>query len=402
MKKKALVFRSIKICVDVAMAVLFLLLMGYHLLGGATHEWLGISLFILFIAHNALNFKWYAVLFKGKYNAVRIIQTVLNFLLCIAMLGCMFSSICVSMHVFSWVDIGLARVGRNLHQLTTVWAFILMALHLGWHWSIFIGLAKKIAKPSDKVALIFKWIFRAVVLGICAYGCYNFVVRKLWEEMFLLTEFKWFDYDKNVFLYFIESLSIMILFTSIGYYFKQAVLIFKAMIKKAHTNKNSKDGNMNKKILVAYFSASGVTAKTAKTLAEVAGGDLYEITPVKPYTDADLNWNDKNSRSSIEMNDKNSRPEIVGKVNNMEEYDVIFVGFPIWWYVAPTIINTFLESYDLSGKIVIPFATSGGSGMGKTNVLLQPSCRGAKLLDGRVLNRQTAQNLKSWVDNLNL
>jgi len=174
------------------------------------------------------------------------------------------------------------------------------------------------------------------------------------------------------------------------------------MIKKAQTNKNLKDGNMNKKILVAYFSASGVTAKTAKTLAEVTGGDLYEITPVKPYTDADLNWNDKNSRSSIEMNDKNSRPEIVGKVNNMEDYDVVFVGFPIWWYVAPTIINTFLESYDLSGKTVIPFATSGGSGMGKTNELLQPSCRGAKLLDGRVLNRQTAQNLKLWVDNLNL
>lgn len=159
---------------------------------------------------------------------------------------------------------------------------------------------------------------------------------------------------------------------------------------------------MNKKVLVAYFSASGVTAKTAKLIAEVAGCDLYEIKPLKPYTDADLNWQDKNSRSSVEMNDKSSRPAIFGKVENMEDYDVIFVGFPIWWYVAPTIINTFLESYDLSGKTIIPFATSGGSGMGKTNAYLQPSCKGAKLLEGKVLNGQSAQGITEWLKNLNL
>ncbi len=152
---------------------------------------------------------------------------------------------------------------------------------------------------------------------------------------------------------------------------------------------------MNKKSLVAYFSASGVTAKTAKLIADVAGCDLYEIKPLIPYTDADLNWMDKNSRSSIEMNDKSSRPAISGNVGNMADYDVIFVGFPIWWYVVPTIINTFLESYDLSGKTVIPFATSGGSGMGKTNAYLQPSCNGAKLLDGKVLNGQSAQGIKA-------
>ncbi len=159
---------------------------------------------------------------------------------------------------------------------------------------------------------------------------------------------------------------------------------------------------MNKKSLVAYFSASGVTAKTAKLIADVAGCDLYEIKPLIPYTDADLNWMDKNSRSSIEMNDKSSRPAISGNVGNMADYDVIFVGFPIWWYVAPTIINTFLESYDLSGKTVIPFATSGGSGMGKTNAYLQPSCNGAKLLDGKVLNGQSAQGIKAWIASLNL
>ena len=120
--------------------------------------------------------------------------------------------------------------------------------------------------------------------------------------------------------------------------------------------------------LVAYFSASGVTAKVAETLAEAIGADIFEIEPKVPYTEADLNWMNKNARSTIEMNDPASRPEIAAKRDNMADYDTIFVGFPIWWYVAPTIINTFLESYDLTGKTIIPFATSGGSGIGKTNV----------------------------------
>ena len=136
--------------------------------------------------------------------------------------------------------------------------------------------------------------------------------------------------------------------------------------------------------LVAYFSASGVTAKLAETLAEDIGADLYAIEPEVPYTKADLNWMNKKSRSTIEMNDPASRPAIAGKRDNMDDYDTIFVGFPIWWYVAPTIINTFLESYDFTGKTIIPFATSGGSGMGKTNEKLQPSCPGAKLMEGKV------------------
>lgn len=160
---------------------------------------------------------------------------------------------------------------------------------------------------------------------------------------------------------------------------------------------------MSKKILVAYFSASGVTAKAAKALAEAAGADLYEITPEKPYTREDLNWNDKKSRSSVEMNDKTSRPAIAGNVADMSQYQTVFVGFPIWWYVAPTIINTFLESYDFSGKTVIPFATSGGSGMGKTNAGLAPSCPGATLLDGKMLNGMQSQaDLKAWVESLPL
>ena len=158
---------------------------------------------------------------------------------------------------------------------------------------------------------------------------------------------------------------------------------------------------MSKKMLVAYFSASGVTAKAAWKLSEAAGADLYEIKPEIPYSREDLDWMDKKSRSSMEMNDPASRPVIAGKMEDMEQYEVVFVGFPIWWYVAPKIINTFLESYDLSGKTVIPFATSGGSGMGKTNEKLQPSCPGAKLLEGRVFKSGTGKaELSAWVESL--
>ena len=155
--------------------------------------------------------------------------------------------------------------------------------------------------------------------------------------------------------------------------------------------------------LVAYFSASGVTAKVAENLSEAIGADLFEIAPAVLYTKADLDWTDKNSRSTIEMNDPASRPVIAGKRDNMDEYDTIFVGFPIWWYVAPTIINTFLESYDLTGKTVIPFATSGGSGMGKTNEKLQPSCPNAKLLEGKRFDAYVSKaELAAWVDSLKL
>ena len=151
--------------------------------------------------------------------------------------------------------------------------------------------------------------------------------------------------------------------------------------------------------LVAYFSASGVTAKLAETLSEAIGADLYAIEPEVPYTKADLNWMNQNSRSSVEMKDPASRPAIAGKRDNMDEYDTIFVGFPIWWYVAPTIINTFLESYDFAGKTIIPFATSGGSGMGKTNEKLQPSCPGAKLMEGKVWKKNVkADELAAWAE----
>lgn len=155
--------------------------------------------------------------------------------------------------------------------------------------------------------------------------------------------------------------------------------------------------------LVAYFSASGATAKVAETLAEAIGADVYEIEPKVPYTKADLDWTNKQSRSSIEMNDPASRPAIAGVRDNMADYDTLFVGFPIWWYVAPTIINTFMESYDLTGKTIIPFATSGGSGMGKTNEQLLPSCAGAKLVEGKVFKSNISKaEMNQWASGLSL
>lgn len=160
---------------------------------------------------------------------------------------------------------------------------------------------------------------------------------------------------------------------------------------------------MSKK-LVAYFSASGVTAKVADMLADAIGADIHEIQPKVPYTKADLNWMDKNSRSSIEMADKKIRPEIAESNVRIEEYDVVFLGFPIWWYVAPTIINTFLEKYDFSGKKIVLFATSGGSKFGKTVEELKVSVAdNVEIIEGKLLNgRQSIDTIKSWTDTLML
>ena len=159
---------------------------------------------------------------------------------------------------------------------------------------------------------------------------------------------------------------------------------------------------MSKK-LVAYFSASGVTAKVADMLADAVGADIYEIRPEVPYTKGDLNWMDKKSRSTIEMNDKTIRPAIADKDAKIDQYDTIFIGFPIWWYVAPTIINTFLESYDFANKKIILFATSGGSKFGKTveelKISVPDTC---EIIEGKLLNgKQTIPTIRAWTETLN-
>lgn len=152
--------------------------------------------------------------------------------------------------------------------------------------------------------------------------------------------------------------------------------------------------------LVAYFSASGNTKKIAEMIAEEGGFDLHEIAPEKKYTKADLNWMDKKSRSSVEMNDKAFRPAIKKSDLDISDYDKILIGFPIWWYVAPTIINTFLETYDFAGKQIVVFATSGGSGFGNTVKELQPSAPDAEITEGKLLNNVSRQDISEWVKQL--
>lgn len=155
--------------------------------------------------------------------------------------------------------------------------------------------------------------------------------------------------------------------------------------------------------LVAFFSASGVTAALAQRLSRAAGADLFEIKPAVPYTSADLDWTNASSRSSLEMKNPASRPEIAEKLPSMADYDVVFLGFPIWWYVAPTIINTFLESYDFSGKTIALFATSGGSPMGRTLEILRPLCNASvKWLPAKMLNGATDSDLNAWLKSLKL
>ncbi|MBR1856491.1 MAG: NAD(P)H-dependent oxidoreductase [Oribacterium sp.] len=158
---------------------------------------------------------------------------------------------------------------------------------------------------------------------------------------------------------------------------------------------------MAKKILVACFSASGVTKRVGEEIARIAGGDFYEIIPKETYTSDDLNWMNKKSRSSVEMNDPSARPEIEGTVADMDAYDTVIVGFPIWWGVAPRIIETFLESYDFSGKAILPFCTSGGSGVGRSDTELHKNVSGdVKWYKGIQINRPNETEITKWLKNI--
>ena len=162
---------------------------------------------------------------------------------------------------------------------------------------------------------------------------------------------------------------------------------------------DGKERAMAKKALVAYFSCTGTTERAAKALAAAIGAKVYKIEPAEPYTAADLDWTDKKSRSTLEMKDENCRPAIAGRCADVAESDVIFLGFPVWWYTAPRIVETFLESYDFAAKTVVPFATSGGSGLGRTAAAMRKVCPSAAVAEGRMLNgRQDEAALRAWAE----
>lgn len=170
----------------------------------------------------------------------------------------------------------------------------------------------------------------------------------------------------------------------------------------ANAQKTGKQEAGTPKTLVAYFSATGTTAGAAEKLPGITGGELYEIAPERPYTDANLDWHNKQSRSSVEMNDPKSRPALKGKKENMGAYDVIYIGYPIWWGIAPTIVKTFIESHDLKGKTIIPFATSGGSGIDKSITDLKKTYPDLIWKEGKLLNRINEKAIREWIDGLGL
>ena len=220
MKPNAAMKRSI----DVAMYILFLLLMGQCVLRGAVHEWLGISMGILFLVHNALNYKWYCTLLKGKYSVMRMAQLVVDALLFLAVLACMISVLLVSQHIFAIGNGNAIEFGRHLHLVATAWAFILMSIHLGLHGSIFVEGVKKI-HADERVRKAIRLICRAVVAALCAYGLYQFVDRRFWEELFHLIDYqKEYDHSKSLVLYFAESAVLSALFIAISYYAKKLLL----------------------------------------------------------------------------------------------------------------------------------------------------------------------------------
>lgn len=231
--------RMIKIAVDIAMFVLFLLLMEYHLLLDVAHEWLGISVFVLFIAHNALNYKWYTVLFKGKFSTMRTIQTVLNLLLMITMLLCVISALFVSREVFAGLNLQAGMFGRTLHMKGSAWTFILMSVHLGLHFGMFVGMTKRFNLP-ERFKTIIKWALRIIVLAIAVYGIVVFVQRGFYEELFVVEVFRG-NFDEKTalvaFAFFLQTAAMSVTFVSVAYYAKKLGLFIKKIRKEKGNEK---------------------------------------------------------------------------------------------------------------------------------------------------------------------
>lgn len=220
-KTTAHTVKIIRIIVDAGMYILFLLLMGYHLFENLHHEMLGVAVFILFFIHNGLNWRWYKNLFKGKYTLSRSLQTVCNLLLCAAMLCTIAAALMLSRDVFYFLNLTNSGLGRKLHMVATVWTFLLESLHLGFHWAAVQKSVTKKITLSATLAIVTKWFFRAVLLAVCLYGLFAFRSRNLCNEMFLLTEFKFMDFEEPPLRFFADHAAISILVVTAGFYLKK-------------------------------------------------------------------------------------------------------------------------------------------------------------------------------------
>lgn len=227
----------VKIGIDIVMTALLLVVMGHHITENLAHEAIGVTIFVLFIAHHVLNYKWYKNLFKGKYTSVRIFQTTIDFLLLFCMLLLIVSAPMVSMDVLAFMNVGGAAVGRILHRVCGIWSFIFMAMHLGFHVPMFIGMAKRAVRLSSPASCAVKWILRLVLFAVCAYGIYAFTSRALWDDMFYLTEFQFMP-DESAFAFFSQYIALFVLFAAIGYYLRSAL---SEIYSKYHMAKREKE-----------------------------------------------------------------------------------------------------------------------------------------------------------------
>ena len=216
-----------RILIDIAMTILFLVLMAYHVTGNSLHEWLGVTLFLLFIVHHVLNFRWYKGLFKGKYTASRVLMAAVNLLLFAAMVGMMISGIMLSREVFSFLDLRAGMFGRRLHMVSTAWGFCLMAAHVGLHWGMGAAMMKKLP-VSGKWAGI---IARVVAALLALYGIYAFISQQIGKRMLLLMEYAFFDYGEPAIFFFADYICILVLFAALSYYLAKLLQKKKRSVK---------------------------------------------------------------------------------------------------------------------------------------------------------------------------
>ena len=217
-----------KMCTDIGMTVALLILMAYSLIGEEAHEWIGMSMFVLFIVHHILNIQWCKNLFKGKYTVFRTVQTLLVVMMLCCMIGSMVSGIVLSRHVFAALPIeGGSSWARTIHMLCGYWGFVIMSLHLGFHWNMMMGMGRKMVK---KPSVARTWILRGIAFAIAAYGVYAFHTRQLGEYLFLKTPFVFFDFEEPLVFFFIDYLAVMGLFVCIGHYL--SLLLRKSTAKR--------------------------------------------------------------------------------------------------------------------------------------------------------------------------
>ena len=411
---------GVKLALNLVMYLLFLLLMGKHLISATFHEWFGVGLFVCFILHNNLNYKWYKSLFKGKYTELRSVQMAINILLILAVLGCFVSSLMISGVVFSRIRLPNIELGREFHMLCTAWGFVLMSVHLGLHIRI------------PKTVKTLRIILSAIALAIAIYGIFVFAERRLWEELFLLAEYKWFDYDKTVLLYLLETFSVSMSLATLTLIIKRIGLNMKKpnelislflvcmMISlgvgcsgQSDTKTPGNNSEMNpsisgeSKVLIAYFSWSGNTNQLAEMVQVHSGGELFRIVPETPYAE---DFDGCATRAQNELND-GTRPPLSSHIEEevMAEYDVILLGFPIWWYDLPMPVWTFLEEYDFSGKTIIPFFTHNGSSNGAGSLSsIEDLCFNSIVKTDNALSIQgidvgnAEEQVKEWISELGL